>query len=590
MFIRISLFIFLLLCASPITSAFAADRGTNAQHQTETIQYALTMHGAPALARDFDHYPYANPNAPLGGTLRQPVIGTFDTLNPFTMKGKPAQGHVYLFDRLMDRSWDEPFTLYPMIARGVQVTDDRSAITIYLNPDARFSDKTPITADDVLFSFNTFKEYGRPNMRRIYKLVNRVQVVDPLTIRFELGKNYDRETVMILSMMPVLSKSYWQDRDFEAAILDPHMVTSGPYIIDSLSPGQKIVYRRDPSYWGHHLPVRRGLNNIERLVFDYYRDEGIAFESFKSGGLDFRRETNIQQWRTGYNIPAVKRGDITLHTIPHHRAEMVRGLIMNTRNPLFEDIRVRKALSLAFDFEWVNKNLYTNQLKRTDSFFPNTDLSAPPVSAGSPSLPTSGTRPALLMADTLLKQAGWTIQNGIRVHKDTGKPLTFEILLGAPEEEKIALSFIQSLKKLGMSVRVRTLDAAAFRDRLNTYDFDMVSYNWIASLSPGGEQINNWGCMARNVTGGFNYAGICSKDIDRLAGQIAQAATRDDLRQMTQRLDRALLDGYYVIMWGHHPADLIALRRGYQFPAAIPLWGFVPETLWYALPPSAPSK
>lgn len=553
--------------------------------------HALAMHGAPTLPATATHYPYANPDAPVGGTLRQSAAGTFDTLNPFTLKGKAPQGLNLVYDRLMDRSQDEPFTLYPLIAQGVSIPPDRSSITFALDPRARFSDDTPITSADVAFTFTILRDHGRPNMRRVYKLVDNVVVIDPHTIRFDLNPHHDRETVMILAMMPILSKTYWEKRNFEGSTLSPG-VTTGPYRITAVDPGRRLVFTRNPNYWAKDIMSRRGLNNFTTIVYDYFRDETVAFQAFKSGDLNFRRENDLNLWNVGYDFAGIKSGAVQRERLPHGRAEIVRALIPNARRAPFDDIRVRQALFLAFDFDWVNRALFHNALTRTTSIFPNTDLAAAaPSPPGHPS--PLARRAHLRQADTLLTQAGWIVKDGARVNAKTGKPLTFEILLGAPEEEKIILSYARDLRRLGILARLRTLDLAAFRDRINGYDYDMLSYNWFSTLSPGAEQWQYWSCAAARENNRFNYAGVCDPAIDTLTEQLTQATTRDDLRTAARALDQKITDGYYLIPFGHHPADLVAYDRHIHHPATSPLYGIIPETWWWQdnLPtPAAPQN
>jgi ABC-type oligopeptide transport system substrate-binding subunit len=566
----------------------------------------LSMHGTSKYAgRNAPHLDYANPDAPKGGTLRQAAIGTFDSLNPYAIKGKPAQGMQYVHDRLMTRIWDEAFTLAPSIAQRVTVPDDRSAITFHLDPRAKFSDGSPITADDVIFSFEILRESGRPNMRRVYQLVKNVERRDDHTVHFELGDGHDRETIMILGLMPVLSKAWWSGRTFDSATLDIP-VSSGPYTIASVDPGRRIVYKRNPNYWAADLTANRGHYNFDTLIFDYYRDDGVAFEAFKSGQLDLRREWDAAKWAKGYDIPAVKNGQIVTETLPHNRPERVNSLIFNTRRPPFDDVRVRKALALSFDFNWVNLNLFHGLYKRVDSYFPNSELAARgepsaeeravlepyrnhlPESVFAPlrPLPTADSPAALrenmIEADRLLKDAGWIIKNGQRVHHETGRPLTFDLILGAPQDEKIALAFARGLKKLGVQVNVRVLDAAAFLGRLGNYDYDMVLYFWLSTLSPGTEQILYWGCAAADQPSRWNYAGICNPAIDALADSIARTHNRDDLVTRMRALDRALLAGHYMIPLHYPGVDFVARRAQIRRPDVTPIYGMVLESWWLA--------
>jgi ABC-type oligopeptide transport system substrate-binding subunit len=560
------------------TPAYAAPDTAN----TPPLQTSLTMHSDAALAADFTHYPYVNPDAPKGGTMRQAALGTFDTLNPFTLKGKAPQalgpGPSLVYDRLTDRSWDEPFTLYPLIARGWRVAPDRSWITFYIDPRARFHDHSPITAADVQFSLETLRDYGRPNMRRVYKLVDRVKVIDPHTITLYLGPGFDRETVMILAMMPILSHAHGAGVDFERATLEPGL-GSGPYRVASVDPGRRVVFERVPDYWAADLPIRRGQYNFDQIIYDYFRDDTVAFQSFLAGNLDFRRENDAKQWATGYDHPRVRAGQIIQATIPHGRAETVRGFIPNTRRPPFDNPDVRAALGLAFDFDWVNKNLYAGSLRRTTSVFPNTDLAATPEAAPEPPL-----RTRLQQADALLKKAGWVVRDGVRVSDKTGAPLRFEILLGSSGDEKIALAYGRTLKRLGIAARPRTLDIAAFRDRLNNFDYDMLFYFWQSTLSPGGEQALYWSCEAATQPGRFNYAGLCDPSIDALVGQIAQTRSRPDLIQLTHELDRAVMAANIIVPFGYNPSDWVATSLAINRPSTTPLYGVVTESWWAAKP------
>ncbi len=542
------------------------------------VTTSLTMYNDAALSPGFTHYPYVNPDAPKGGALRQAALGTFDNLNPFTLKGKPPMGlgpgPSLVFDRLTDRSWDEPFTLYPLIAEKWRVARDRSAITFYLNPRAQFHDGTAITADDVVFTWEVLRDQGRPNMRRVYQLVDRATVADSRTISFTLKPGYDRETVMILAMMPVLSRASFVNRLFDAATQEP-ILGSGPYRVAAVEPGRRIVYERVANYWAADLGARRGQNNFDQIIYEYFRDDSVAFQALTSGALDFRRETDLRQWQTAYDIPRVRSGDLQKSFIPHGRAEVVRGFMMNTRRPPFYQIEVRRAVALALDFDWINRNFFGSQLQRTNSIFPNTDLAAPaPTTAPLPA------RAALQQADALLKQAGFIVKDGIRVNAQTGAPLRFDVFLGAAGDEKIALAYARSLKKLGITMRVRTLDAAAFRDRLNTYNFDMVYYFWQSTLSPGGEQTLYWGCAAAEQPGRFNYPGLCDPKIDRAAMAIAQTTTRPELMKRTSDLDSLVMAAQIIVPMGYLPTDLIALDEHIARPGTTPLYGVVPESWW----------
>lgn len=528
----------------------------------------IAMHGAPKYARDARHLDYVNPDAPKRGTLTQSVAGTFDTLNPFTIQGKAAQGLEYVYDRLTVRNWDEPFSLYGLIAREMIIPADRSSIEFILDERAKFQDGTPITAEDVRFSYDMLKAHGLPNMRRVYGLVSKVTITGPRNIRFDLGPGHDRETVMILAMMPVLPAHDWKDRNFNATTLKVP-IGSGPYKIKSVAVGRKIEYVRNPDYWAWDNLNRVGLLNFDRLVYDYFRDDSVALEAFKAHDIDVRREFDTGKWQSAYKDVSK---NVKLEAMPHGRPEWVRGFIFNTRRAPLEDARVRQALSLAFDADFVNRTLYRGAGKRITSIFPNTEL------AGAPVPPTLDKRAAMKHADALLTQAGWTVQNGRRM-KD-GRPLTFQILLAASADEKTALAFTEGLKKLGVHVGVRTVDAAQFAGALASFDYDVVHHYWINTLSPGSEQMIYWSCAAAKNPGSKNFAGVCDPAIDKSAAAIAAAKSRTDLVAAAKNLDRRVMAANLFIPLFTIGVDYWAYWDTLQHPEKAPLYGSVLESWW----------
>jgi microcin C transport system substrate-binding protein len=539
--------------------------------------FGLSMHGEPKYNIASKHLDYVNPDAPKGGTVTMAGLGTFDSVNPYAIKGKSAEGLNLVYDRLFTRVWDEPFTMYPLIAQRYAMPEDRSTFTIYLNPLAKFHDGSAITADDVIFSFETLRDHGRPNMRRIYKLVKEIKKVDELTVHFAFGEGYDRETVMIVAMMPVLSKKWWSGKSFDQSILEKPLL-NGPYKIAEIDPGRRIVYERVKDYWAKDMLTNVGHFNYDRVVYDYYRDDTVAFEAFKAGNLMLRREYDASKWSSGYDFPAVKDGRVTMAELPHGRPEKVRSFIFNTRRAPFDDIRVRQALNLMFDFDWLNKNIFHGEYKRINSYFPNSELAAPDA----PALPGPDTRGNMRKANELLNAAGWTVQNGKRI-KD-GKPLTFEIILSAPEDEKIALHFKSALAKIGIDIQIRLLDAAQYLRRLNEYDYDMTLYYWLSTLSPGTEQVLYWSCEAAKQPARFNYAGVCDPEIDALATKVAQAVDRTELVATVQALDKKLLDGTYMIPLYYAGIDDVAYWKPVTRPSQTPLYGMVLETWWTETP------
>ncbi len=538
--------------------------------------YGLAMHGDPKYSADATHLEYANTEAPKGGTLKIAATGTFDTLNPFSIKGKSVQGLHLFYDRLMARVWDEPFTLYPLIAKNAEMPADRSSITFTINEEARFHDGTPITVDDVLFSFETLKEAGRPNMRRIYQLVDNVEKLDGNRVKFTFGKGYDRETGMIMAIMPVLSKTYWTGREFDSTTLDIP-VSSGPYKIKSFDPGRRIVYKRDRDYWAKDNLTNVGHNNFDEIIYEYFRDNSVAFEGFASSEVTFRREGNLRKWKTAYTFPAIETGDVIKEALPHGRPEKTKGFIFNTRRAPFDDIRVREAIGLLFNRQAVNEILFDNEQKFITSYFPNSEFEAIAFRAP-PETAEYDLRAKMREASTLLKEAGWAVENGAQTKN--GEPLSFELILQNPEEEKIALHFQQNLKRLGIDMRIRVTDSAGFVRRLNTYDYDMVLHHWQSTLSPGTEQVVYWSCEAAEQEGRFNYPGICDEEIDSLASSVANTVTREELVKTMQKLDAKLLEGHYMVPLFYAGVDHVAYWSPIQRPETTPLYGLVLETWW----------
>ena len=471
--------------------------------------HGIAMHGAPKYGPDFQHLDYVNPVAPKGGELKRAATGTFDNLNPFIIKGVVAHGRHHVFESLLKRTWDEPFSLYGLIAESVAVPDDRSSVTFTLRPEARFHDGSPITAGDVIFSWETLKEQGRPNHRLYYNKVRKIERPDERTVRFLFEtETPDRELPLILGLMPIVSKAYYSSVTFEETTLTPPL-GSGPYRIESVDAGRGIVYRRDPDYWGQHLPINRGQNNFDRIGYDYYRDDEVMMEAFRAGEYDLRQELSATRWATGYDFPAVEDGRVTLELLPHGRPSGMFAMVYNTRQPMFADHAVRYALSLAFDFEWINKALLQGAYVRTNSIFDNSELGARGLPEGGElallephrdRLPPElfdtayhapavegGLRKNLATARRLLAEAGWGIEDGSLRRASDGLPMAFEILLVNPGNEKIALNFTRNLERLGVEAKVRTVDTAQYQYRRNVYDFDMLIYRWGMSLSPGNE-------------------------------------------------------------------------------------------------------
>ncbi len=553
-----------------------------ANAEESTIAHAIAMHGDPMHGPEFEHFNYANPDAPRGGTLIRSEIGSFDSLNPFIVKGDPAAGMAaYVFPTLMSRSWDEPFTMYGYLAERIETPEDRSWVTFYLNPNARWHDGTPITVDDVIFSMETHRELGTPGKRQYYKRIDTVQRVGANGVRFNLNEDGDRESPLVLALMPIFSKAYYTANPFDETSLEPPL-GGGPYRVADVDPGRRIVYERVLDWWGDELPAFRGQFNFQSLRYDYYRDATVALQAFTSGSYNYRLEFNLERWATAYDFPAARDGRVTLMDAPHGRAQGMRGLAYNVRRPVFQDRRVRQALGYALDFEWINRNYLRSQYRRIDSFFANSTMGARGLPEGlelallepyrgavpaevfaepTPLPRTDGSgniRSGLRQAGRLLDEAGWVIRDGTRVNADTGEALTFEILLRSSSDERIGNSFAENLRRLGVEASVRTVESAQYTARVETFDFDMIIHRWGVSLSPGNEQQNYWGSVAAGNTGSRNYAGISDPVVDALASEIADATDREALEAATRALDRVLRAGHYIIPLYFSDIDHIA--------------------------------
>ncbi len=542
--------------------------------QEKEKSFGLAMHGNPKYSHQNQHLDYVNPDAPKGGFLKIAAANTtFDTLNPYSIKGQAPENMNLIYDRLMRRVWDEPFTMYPLIAQSVEIPEDRSSITFHLNPMARFHDGSSITTQDVLFSYETLKEHGRPNMRRIYKLVHSADVLNDQSIKFSLSDGYDRETVMILAMMPVLSKAWWENRTFDSSLTDIPM-TNGPYKIKKFEIGRSITYERDQDYWAKDLFVNNGHYNFDTITYDYFRDDTIALESFKKGDLNLRREWNVTKWQSAYDA---MHTDMIREEIPHQRPERAHGFIFNLRHALFSNKKTRHALSLAFDETWVKDNILHGQFERINSFYPNSALNGNDTAHNNTPAPF---RKQLRQADALLKEAGWVIKNKKRINEETGSPLAFEIILLSPQEEKIALAYQRNLERLGINMTIRLLDSTTFQQRKSSYNYDMIATYWQNSLSPGTEQMIYWSCDAAKEPGRFNYSGICIKDLDAHSAAIANAQTYDDLLNHAHKIDRILIKNDIMIPLFYKGVDYVAHHKKIKRPEITPLYGIVTESWW----------
>jgi peptide/nickel transport system substrate-binding protein len=568
--------------------------------------YAIAMHGAPALAADFTHMPYAKPDAPKGGRLIWGVLGTFDSLNPFIVRGLAVQQiRGFVVESLMSRGNDEAFTLYGLIARSVETDDARSYVTFRLDPRARFSDGKPITADDVLFSWALLRDRGRPNHRQYYAKVAKAEALDPLTVRFDFGGANDRELPLILGLMPVLPRHAVDPETFEETTMTGP-VGSGPYRVSAVKPGASVTLTRNPDYWGRDLPANRGLWNFDEVRIDYYREANGQFEAFKRGLYDFRVETEPLRWHEGYDFPAARSGELIRDTIKTGMPQPSEYLVFNTRRPLFSDVRVRRALTLLFDFEWINRNYFFGLYARAGGFFAGSELSAygraadarerellkpylahipPDILDGSFRLPVSDgsgrDRAALRAALTLLSEAGYQLEGTVLRQRTTKAPFTFEILVTTRDQERIALAYQRDLKRAGIEASVRAVDPVQFDQRRLGYEFDMLQNRWDQSLSPGNEQSFYWGSQAADIPGTRNYMGAKDPAIDALIAALLEARERPEFVSAVRALDRTLMSGFYAIPLFNVAEQWIARWNRIEQPATTSLTGYLPETWWH---------
>ena len=543
--------------------------------------------------------------APKGGRITQGVLGTFDSLNPFIVKGLTLpQIRGYVVESLLARGYDEPFTLYGLLARTVETDADRTYVTFALDPAAKFSDGTPVTAEDVIFSWELLRDKGRPNFRTYYVKVAKAEALSERVVRFDLSGANDRELPLILGLMPVLAKHAINPDTFEDTSYEP-MVGSGPYTIAKVDPGRSILLKRDANYWGRDLPINRGLWNFDEVRFDFYRDSNSHFEAFTKGLYDVRVELDPSRWETAYNVPAVRDGRIVKEAFPNGLPKQFSGLVFNTRRAIFSDIRVREALGLLLDFEWLNHNFFYDRYKRSASYFEDSELSArgrpasdrerallkpfpdavradvmdgtwqPAVSDGS-----GRDRTMLKRALALLDTAGYALDGSVLRSRQTHRPFSFEILVTSKDQERLALAYARDLKRAGIVARPRIVDAVQYDQRRITYDYDMIEFRWDQSLSPGNEQVFYWGSAAADTDGTRNYMGVKSAAIDAMIAAMLEAREHDGFVAATRALDRVLMSGFYVVPLYHLPTQWVARWTRIAHPAETSLFGYLPETWW----------
>ncbi|MGQ7286952.1 extracellular solute-binding protein [Vreelandella venusta] len=578
----------------------------NTATPVETV-HGLSLYNSPQLPADFAYFPHVNPSAPKGGTItRTAVGGSFDSTNPFIIRGTPATGISHIYDSLMVSNPGEPFSLYGLLAEGVRLDPERRWIEFDLRPEARFQDGEPVTAYDVVFSLNLLREEGNPFYSSYYAGVERAVALNDHQVRFEFNDTESRELPLIVAQLPILPRHYWEPRDFSSPTLDAHP-GSGPYRISEVDPGRRIVYQRDDNYWGKDLPVNVGRYNIDRVVYEYYRDRDIAWEAFKAGLTDFRTDARAATWAIGYdNFPAYQEGLIKRITVPDVNPSMMQAFVFNLRKEKFQDPKVREALSLTFDFPWLNTNIFYGTYRRTESFFQNSEMEA----TGTPSeeelallepfrealidshhserlftdpLPIehpTELRERLRLALDLLRDAGYRVEDGVLINTETGRPLTLEVLLYDSGLERVVQPMLRNMARLGVQTSLRIVDINQYLNRVRSYDYDMVISHFPQSNNPGNEQRDFWTSAAAEAPQSRNRMALAHPAVDALVEQLIRADDRETLDTITQALDRVLRWGFYVIPHYHSGETRIAVWDKFGYPEPFPAYAMDLDAWW----------
>lgn len=573
-------------------------------------QHGIAMYGEPALPPDFDHLPYANPDAPTGGRLVMGETGSFDSLNPHILKGTvPWQLRFLAYESLMGRSWDEPFTLYGLLAESVETGPNREWVEFTLRPEARFSDGSPVTIEDVMWSYETLGTEGHPRYRGTWSQIESMEQTGPRSVRFTFNTD-DRELALIIGMRPIMKKAQWDGRDFASSGLDVVPVSSAPYVIESYEAGRYVTLRRDPDYWGRDLPFMKGQANLDEIRMEFFGDGTVQFEAFKAGELNAIRENNAEKWLTQYDFPAVQRGDVVKSEIGHGRPTGMTGFVMNTRHGAFADWRVRDAMMHAFNFEYINETMTGSRQPRITSYFSNSELGMShgpaegrvremlepfaddllPGALDGYTVPegdgTARNRSNIRAAMDRMEEAGWTVQDGV-MKNAAGQPFSFEIVLaqGSGEEQSIIDIFVQALTRMGISPRVTVIDAAQYNERINAFDFDMTFFRRGISLSPGNEQRLYWGSEAADNIGSRNLMGMKSEAADAMIDTLLNATSQEDFIAASRALDRILTTGRYVIPIYQWNVSRIAHVKELKYPDHLPVYGdwtdWMPNAWWW---------
>ncbi len=573
----------------------------------EEYSHGIAMHGNPKYQKNFSNFDYANPKAPKGGKIKLSSIGTFDNLNPYILKGVAAWQMSYVFETLMQSSSDEAFSQYGLLAEGIKVPEDRSWVSFKLRSNAKFSDGSSLTSDDVIFSFNILTTKGHPFWKNYYSQVEKAVKINRKEVKFFFKGERNRELPLIIGyQLPIFSKKYWEKKSFDKTTLEPPLGT-GPYVVSKLVPGRSLTLKKNKDYWGEKLNVNLGKFNIDEIHTDFYRDETVAMEAFKSGAFDFKLENSSKNWATSYNFSAVKKNQVIVEEIDYERPSGMQGFAFNLRKPIFQNRNVRKALSYAFDFEWSNRNLFYGAYKRTRSFFDNSELSSrqlpnekellilkkykdripkeifekiytPPTTEGD----ENNLRKNLRIARRILKNEGWIIRDDKLINKDTKEQLKFEILLRSPLFERIVLPLKRNYEKLGVDVSIRTVqDDSQYQKRLEQFDFDMVVSNFGSIISPGNEQKNWWGSEAADQPGSMNISGVKNPVIDEIIDELIMSKNREDLIIYSRILDRLLLFNHFLIPQFHIDHYRVAYWNKFSRPEISPKYNLGFDFWWY---------
>lgn len=565
--------------------------------------HGVAISGDLKYPADFTHFDYVNPDAPKGGDVTMAATGTFDNLNPFVLKGVSASGAGLIYDTLTSQAHDEPFSEYGLLAESIEIPDDKRWVIFNLRKEARWHDDVALTADDVVFSFDIIKSEGHPFYKSYYGKVAKAEALDSHTVKFSFSEGNNAELPMIMGQLAILPKHFWEGKEFGGSITEP-LLGSGPYRFGKIDVGRSVTYELVEDYWGKDLPVNKGRHNFATMTYDYYKDGTVALEALKAQDVDFRRENIAKNWATAYNSPALEDGRLIKERIKDSNTQPMQGFILNLRKPMFADIRVRKALGLAFDFEWMNKNLFFGAYSRTNSYFQGSVFQATGLPEGEelailekyrdqlppevfdtefalPKTDGSGNlRAQYREALVLLREAGWGIKDGKLTHAETGEVMAPEFLIVSPSFERIGLAYKKTLERLGIELSVRLVDSAQYQKRVEERDFDIIATGWRQSQSPGNEQYDYWGSDSADEPGSRNYAGISHPVIDELIDDLVSAPTREDLIPLVKAMDRVLLHNHYLVPQWHIPFYRVAYWNKFDRPETKPTFQLGFDTWW----------